>query len=284
MRELELYINNLESEGKTKTTINNTKNFIQEFIEILKLNSNNINQLKLVDIDTYLYELTKKGNSDNTRKTKVAYVRGFVKYLYHREILAKNITEDVKVSATDSDISHIEIEDIKKIIERAKYQLERGKDLDSYPIFITLFTTGMRIDCELLELKIDDIQDDGIFISSGKGKKSRFVPTPSSTIELLRNYYQENDGRYVFVTKNGERRQASDVRRRLKRYAEHFGIRGDISPHKIRHSYAVNLLEQDVPMDVISKALGHSNVAITSKVYAKTSNQRLVDAMKGVQF
>ena len=87
-----------------------------------------------------------------------------------------------------------------------------------------------------------------------------------------------------YFTKEGNKRQTSDVARRLKRYAKHFGIRGDISPHKIRHSYAVNLLEQDVPMDVISKALGHSNVAITSKVYAKTSNQRLVDAMRNIQF
>lgn len=284
MRELELYSNSLESEGKTKATIKNVNNFVQEFVEILGLDSNNINQIKLVDIDNYLYELTKRGNSDSTRKTKMAYIRGFVKYLYKRDILAKNITEDIKVSAPDSEVTHIEIEDVKKIIDRAKYQFGRGKDLDSYPIFIALFTTGMRIDCELLELKIDDIQDNGIFVSSGKGKKSRFIPTPQTTIDLLREYYKENKDGYVFTTTNGKKRQPSDVSRRLKRYAEHFGIRGDISPHKIRHSYAVNLLEQDVPMDVISKALGHSNVAITSKVYAKTSNQRLVDAMKNVQF
>ena len=67
MRELELYLNSLESEGKTKATIKNVNNFVQEFVEILGLDSNNINQIKLVDIDNYLYELTKRGNSDSTR-------------------------------------------------------------------------------------------------------------------------------------------------------------------------------------------------------------------------
>lgn len=284
MKELELYLNSMKAQGRTEATITNAKNFIQEFLNILSIDNDNIADVSLLDIDNYLYELSKRNNIDSSKKTKLQYVSGFFDYLCNRDILAKNILKRITISAPESNVTHIEISDVKKIIDRAKYQFNRGKDLDSYPIFVALFTTGMRINCELLELKIDDIKDDGIFVSSGKGKKSRFIPTPQITIDLLRECYKENKDGYVFTTTNGKKRQPSDVSRRLKRYAEHFGIRGDISPHKIRHSYAVNLLEQDVPMDVISKALGHSNVAITSKVYAKTSNQRLVDAMKNVQF
>lgn len=320
MRELTLYLNKLQSEGKTGATIKNAGNFINEFLKVNDLDSSNISKITLSDIDNYMYELTKKGNSDNTRKTKVAYVRGFVKYLADRDILAKNIMSDVKVSAPTAEVDHIEISKVKEIINLAKQDYDSGKDIDSYPIILALFTSGLRIDCELMNITNKALSDDGITVV-GKGKKERFVPLPENTIQVLRRHYEDTRSRleimteeeyiirqktssqkyigtykeyvantqelidkdYIFITELGTKRSNQTVFLKLKKYGKKVGCE-QISAHKLRHSYAVNLLEQEVPMDVISKVLGHSDMGITSRIYAKTSNKRVKEALSNIKF
>ena len=84
---LELYVSSMGSSGKAKTTIRNAKNFIGEFLEIVGKPEQ---EVSIMDIDLYLSELSKKNNSNSTKKTKLAYIKGYFEYLIKRKAVVEN--------------------------------------------------------------------------------------------------------------------------------------------------------------------------------------------------
>lgn len=321
MRELELFISKQESEGKALTTLNNYRRYNEEFIRILDLNSENLSKLNELDIDVYTDYLTKKGNVPNSRKTKVACVRCWLNYLKSRKVIEDNFMAETKILVQQVEVPTIDIDGAKMLLEVAKKDYKREIDTDAYPIMLTLFTSGLRIDKELMDMKVGDIHDGGITVV-GKGNKVRFVPIPEVVIDTLSEYIRNTrsrfnildkkdfeiaqsrfsykgflsyedyvekltyakDNNYVFLTECGTKRDNKTVFLKLRKYAKKCGIKTSVSAHKWRHTYATNLLEQNVPMDVISTLLGHADVGITHRIYAKTSKERLVNAVSNVNF
>ena len=304
-----MFLTDMRNRGKTACSIKNAKSNVSEFLRVVS--KENVTDITKCDIDTYLAYLIEKGNADSSRKTKMNYVKMFFNYLEDREI-CKNIAKNVKIDAEKKELVCPTIEDAKKIL------YEAIKNIDDFAIFYTLLTSGIRVS-ELIKLKVSDINDRG-FMVYGKGKKERFVALQKNTIEVLNDYISKTRNRirkmsreefdkernnscrfykdynsyleemddvaknnYVFVTTTGAKMNDNSVNIRLKRMARAAGVDESIvSAHKIRHIYATNLLEQGVDMDVISKLLGHSNVAITHAVYAKTSDKRMQQAVDSV--
>lgn len=312
MKELEMFLQSMRNSGKAKTTINNTFRYVSEFLDIVGASSlEDLKVLKRIDIDYYIGQLYNNGNSDSSRQTKLNYVKTFFNYLEFNG-LASNTTKGFKITVAKKELACPEIDDAKKILSAAMNNPE------DFAIYYTLFTSGIRVS-ELINMKVSDIMDSGVMIF-GKGKKERFVPLQKKSIDILRHYIEMTRSRihimdfeefsrnkfcsmyksyesykdemedvvrnnYVFVTRSGGRMSETGINRRLKSLAKKAGVDERIvSPHKIRHVYATNLLEQGVDMDVISEILGHSNVAITHSVYAKTSKRRMKDAVCSVYF
>lgn len=307
-----MFLQSMRNSGKAKTTINNTFRYVSEFLEIVGANNlDDIKTLKRTDIDYYIGKLYSNGNSDSSRQTKLSYVKTFFNYLEFNG-LTTNIIKGFKISVAKRELACPEIVDAKKILSVAINSPE------DFAIYYTLFTSGIRVS-ELINMKVSDIMDSGVMIF-GKGKKERFVPLQQKSIDILWRYIEMTRNRicimdfekfsqnkfcsmyksyesykeemedvvrnnYVFVTRSGGKMSETGINRRLKSLAKKAGIDEKIvSPHKIRHVYATNLLEQGVDMDVISEILGHSNVAITHSVYAKTSKRRMKDAVCNVNF
>lgn len=316
-----MYLNKLETEGKSKTTIANSDRAITEFLTATGLNSENINEISDRHIDIYMNYLLDRGNSANSRKTKVAYVRTFVKFLFNRKYITENVMAEVKVKAPEAKIQRIPKSDLDRMFAEAKKDFESGKDLDSYIIMMLLFQSGVRVDCELFNLTYDDIEDEGIHII-GKGGKLRFVPLKEEMVADIRAYYEATRNRlkplskeefesartqftykgfkdyngylalrneasqrnFLFLTMAGTQRTNNSLFAKLKKYQQRCGIESSVSAHKFRHSFAVNLLEQEVPLDVISRVMGHADVGITSRIYAKTDDKRVTQALSNVTF
>ena len=158
----------------------------------------------------------------------------------------------------------------------------------------------------------------GIIKIKGKGDKERFIPLPKETVKLLKDYIKKTrnrintmsetefsnkggrnfkdystyrakvdevrDNRYVFVTEMGTKRTNNTVLSKLRKYAKRANVDfSEISAHKWRHTFATNLLDQDVPLDVISKLLGHESI-VTTQIYAETRDERIKNSLKNVNF
>ena len=111
------------------------------------------------------------------------------------------------------------------------------------------------------------------------------------TIKLIDSYItneRKNGCEYLFVGNQGNKMDGKNTSAMLKVAARKAGIENweelHISNHTMRRTFATMMSEADVPIEVISKAMGHSSVAITANRYIKRTEQRAVNAMSVVNF
>ncbi|MFT5248193.1 MAG: integrase/recombinase XerD [Gammaproteobacteria bacterium] len=153
-------------------------------------------------------------------------------------------------------------------VNEVKSLLARASNIKHRCIMQLLYGAGLRR-AELLDLKIGDIDSerDVIIVRSGKGGKDRHTLLGKTVLENLRTYYKEyKPTTYLFEGKPGGQYSTSSVRQIVKRAAQQAGIRKNVTPHTLRHSFATHLLEQGTDLRYIQSLLGH-NSSKTTELY-----------------
>lgn len=136
-----------------------------------------------------------------------------------------------------------------------------------------LYGGGLRLS-ELLNLQIQDIdsKDMLIHIRNAKGQKDRKVMLSGQLLQDLRNYYKlYRPKRQLFEGQNNDAYSARSVQNIIKTAAEGAGIRKEVSPHILRHSFATHLLENGTDIRYIQELLGHKSVK-TTEIYTHISD------------
>ena len=147
-----------------------------------------------------------------------------------------------------------------------------------------LYAAGLRVS-ELVNLRVDDVVRTGGFIRvMGKGAKERPVPLHHGALSLLERY--ERDSRLpllakrgawtdaLFVTIRGGAMTRQNFWKRLRMHARKAGIRTEVHPHRLRHSFATHLLEGGADLRSVQQLLGHADLS-TTEVYTYVSRARL---------
>ncbi|NLB27225.1 MAG: tyrosine-type recombinase/integrase [Bacteroidales bacterium] len=133
-------------------------------------------------------------------------------------------------------------------------------------ILTVTYVTGMRR-AEVLNLKLKDIDSSRgvVRIINGKGNKSREVPVPKVLIGQLRDYYKYyRPETYLFEGTRGKPYSASSMDKVIKRAASKAGIKKEVSPHILRHSFATHMLDKGINLKRLQMILGHSALRTTS--------------------
>lgn len=142
------------------------------------------------------------------------------------------------------------------------------KNIKHKAILMVIYSCGLRIS-ELINLKIIDIDFDTnrVHIKNSKGKKDRYVILANKAKSFIVNYLEQyNPEEYVFEGQSGGTYSATSVQKFIKKYASLAGIKKNISPHTLRHSYATHLLEKGTDLRYIQHILGHSS-SKTTEIY-----------------
>lgn len=179
---------------------------------------------------------------------------------------------------------YLPLESIKGLLEQPERTTIQGKR--DAVLLSLLYDTGARVQ-ELVDLKVCDISlnDTVTIILTGKGGKSRIVPVMKPTGELLRQYI-EGAGLYspvyrhspLFTNRGNKPLTRAGVTYILKKYAEQAAAQGvkdmsgEITPHWLRHSKAMHLLQSGVNLVYIRDLLGHSNIS-TTEIYARADEK-----------
>jgi integrase/recombinase XerC len=151
-------------------------------------------------------------------------------------------------------------------------------------ILETIYSCGLRIS-ELCGLQAGDIDaDERVVRVRGKGKKERLVPIGDPALRAIRSYWsllsQPPGGQSpVFFASSKEFRPVSarDVQLRLKKYLAIAGLDPNLTPHKLRHSYATHMLDAGADLRSVQELLGHAHLA-TTQVYTHVTTERLKKA------
>ncbi|ACY18120.1 site-specific tyrosine recombinase XerD [Haliangium ochraceum] len=146
----------------------------------------------------------------------------------------------------------------------------------------TLYATGLRVS-ELVGLLMADVHlDPGYLRVLGKGRKQRLVPLGEMACARIEAYVSGARGSFLknpkqpalFLTGHGKPMTRQGFWKLLKRYARGVGI-AEISPHKLRHSFATHLLEHGADLRAVQAMLGHADIS-TTQIYTHVSRARLV--------
>ena len=141
-----------------------------------------------------------------------------------------------------------------------------------------MYATGLRV-TELVTLPLKGVHLEGGFLRvRGKGNKERMVPmgdvARDRLVEYLRDVRPPSGDGPVFLSRLGRAMTRQNFWERLVRYARLAGLRGKVSPHVLRHSFATHLLNHGADLRVVQAMLGHADIS-TTQIYTHVTRERL---------
>ncbi len=248
------------------------------------LDSNNLDMLKTDEssIRTYLDTLKENGKAVSTVSRNLASLRSFYQYLYKTKCVPVDPTanlESPKIERKPPKI--LSAEQVELLLDQPKCV-----DLKGYrdkAMLELVYATGIRV-TELISLDIADINLEDGYIKCSSRTKQRIIPIGNLAVNALKDYVEKSrnvllktdEDTALFVNMNGQRLTRQGFWKIIKQYKAQANIDVDITPHTLRHSFAVHLLENGAELRAIQEMLGHSDISST-QVYAQIEQNRIKD-------
>lgn len=240
---------------------------------------------------SYLLALGKSGSGAASMRRKIASARTFFHYLLRENVVKKNPFSLLKGPRLSARLPKtMSVTEAAKFLSRPIEDL-KDETIGEYParrdaaIFEFLYSTGCRIS-EAIALTWQEIDlARGSVIVKGKGSKERLViigARAKEAIAALRYAIQSRRSDLslpsspVFLSDRFEAISARFVERRMKRYLAEAGLSSELSPHKLRHSFATHLLDAGADLRSVQEMLGHASLS-TTQIYTHVSVERLKD-------
>ena len=239
----------------------------------------------------YVLAFTKEGAKATTVLRKMAAARTFCRFLQREEVIFDNPFSLLKGPRKAKTLPRVlSVEDVRRFLDRPAQDLKEGT-VDEYTclqdraMFEALYSTGCRIS-EMTAVKWGEIDfARGTLVVTGKGSKERLVILGRPALAALRELREKTESldpalvaadAHVFRSKRKIRASARFVQRRMKRYLAEAGLPTDVTPHKLRHSFATHLLDAGADLRSVQEMLGHASLS-TTQIYTHVSIERLRD-------
>ena len=231
-------------------------------------------------IQNFLEHLQSEGRSAATRSRALASLKNFYSYVVSAGFLAESPVKDVKVDRGEKKLPQILTNREIELLLAQPNSLE-PKGIRDKAMLEVMYATGIRVS-ELIGLDISDVHLDSGVIKCSTGRKSRTVPLYPEALKALtvyirsvRNVLLADPGEQaLFVNIGGARMSRQGFWKILKHYQSTARIDKEITPHTLRHSFAVHLLENGAQLGDLQELMGHSDISST-QMYTQMVDQHL---------
>jgi integrase/recombinase XerD len=222
-----------------------------------------------------------EGAAYATVARNLSSIKSFYKFMVMEDHIAINPTTDLETPKINRKLPRVlSIEEVDKLIEQCKVMLPLG--LRDRAMLELMYGTGLRVS-ELLSLQIDDINFTAGFLRClGKGRKERIVPVNNSSVLWVERYLARSRNtlvksqyeRTLFLNAHGHPLSRQGFFKLLAQYGEKSGIKKEITPHTLRHSFATHLLENGADLRAVQEMLGHADIS-TTQIYTHITRSRI---------
>lgn len=246
---------------------------IKEDAEILHATQQNISD--------YLNCLQEQGKSGATASRTLASLKNFYSYLVTSGFLENSpVTSDIHVDRGEKKLPQIlSGKEVELLLSQPSCTDSKG--IRDKAMLEVMYATGIRV-TELIDLNLDDVNLELGIIKCGVSKKTRAIPLYPAALRALSIYVKEVRMLMVadpaeealFVNVSGARMSRQGFWKLLKFYQNKAGIEKDITPHTLRHSFAVHLLENGADLGSLQELMGHSDISST-QMYTHMINQKI---------
>ncbi len=282
---LELFRVYLETTKKcSKNTLDAYMRDVNQFLLYCSQNgAKNTDNITEEYIIKYIEYLSFMGKSDATKTRTVASLHSYFNFLLSNGTIVVDPTKDIKGPKTSRKVP--DVLDSKEIMQLLSQP--DGSDYKSIrdkAMLELLYATGIKVS-ELIELTVNDVNLQIGIIHTHNSKHERIVPLYPAANKHLTEYctiarpalVQNNNEEHLFTNMNGQPMSRQGFWKIIKHYADRAGIKKDITPHTLRHSFAAHLLENGAQLKDIKDMLGHSDISST-QIYAQLIKNKYVQS------
>jgi integrase/recombinase XerD len=276
------YLGALQTErGASRNTLAAYRRDLRDFTDFLRHARRAPPQIGPADIVGYLERLRKRGLRPSSVARRISAIRGFYRHLLREGALERDPTEHVEVPRRGRSLPRtLSREVASALVEAPDTGAPCG--VRDRTILELLYASGMRAS-ECLDLTLEDVNlTAGYLVCTGKGRKQRLVPVGAEAAAWVRRYLQEvrplhtrrRDSGRLFVNPRGGPLSRQSLWTIVRRAAARAGVRGRVSPHMLRHSFASHLLEGGADLRSVQAMLGHADIA-TTQIYTHLPSSAL---------
>lgn len=277
----------LEQEKKTsKNTVEAYKRDIVAFEGFLADRGvSAVTDASNADVAAYMMELKDGGKSKATINRKLSSIRAFYRYLLKHNAVKVNPTEDIKSPRVErKELEYLTIEEVEKLLEAPDDSI---KGLRDRAMLEVLYATGIRVS-EIIELKMQDVNlRMGFITCSGEHGRARIVPMGVMARKALDEYIlssrkallkEKEDGSDtpLFLNYMGEPFSRQGFWKVLKQYGRMVDLEEKITPHILRTSFAVHMVQNGADLKSLQELMGHEDIMAT-QIYLSVSKNRIKD-------
>ncbi len=286
---IEIYNKEYVDDFKNYLTIdknysNNTvESYIRDLRFFLEYTNLKVDQISKKDIDNYILHIFKTYNESSINRI-VASIKSFYKYLSTYKGMV-NVSEDVESIKRKKTLpNYLTIKEVDQLLD---IKLEKPFDYRNKAMLELLYASGMRAS-ELINLDVDNVDIVNMVVRVfGKGSKERIIPLSKISINYLDQYiniYREQlfvknqkPTNALFLNNHGNRISRVGLYKMIGEIAIKQGIKKEITPHVLRHSFATHMIECGADIRSVQELLGHENV-VTTEIYTHLANNFIKDS------
>jgi len=274
-----------------KKTLNSSKNTITTYIYVLEsfyefIVDSNVKNLEDITKEIILSFLNKEPkSSSNTKILRLAVLKSFFKFIDEAEQL--NNLFEMRFKKLTIKQEHKEVDALSQGEQKRLLALfdkktsSFNKTRDALLVKLLLFT-GIRA-TECLDIRLSDItliESDTVFKIKieGKGLKQRFVYISADKINYELNFMREKTNSYIAITNQSKRMSRVGLynvisNKMKKALIDKSGV------HILRHTMARNLVSKNINLKTVSELLGHQDIVLTAKTYARSNEESKIQAI-----
>lgn len=224
-------------------------------------------------LNSYILYMKKEGKASTTISRMLASIKAFFHYEFSEGKIRRNPAEMVRAPKIEKKLPVIlTVQEVTALLNQPSART--AKEIRDKAMLQVLYATGIRVS-ELTNLSIENVNLLIGFITCRDAGKDRTIPLNKVAKEALFDYLDQarpsllkkGESPWLFVNCNGGQMSRQGFWKIIKHYGDKAGIKEDITPHTLRHSFAAHLIGAGADMRAVQVILGHSDVT-TTQMYA----------------
>ena len=283
--QLDGFIDYLKNEkGKSHNTLEAYKRDIAGFFKFLDgRGTSEPDEAGNSDIVAFLMDLKDSGRAPATINRKMASVRAYYNYLLEKGHITQNPTANIKTPKVEKkEIEYLTIEEVDKLLSMPDDSIRGRRDR---AILELLYAIGITVN-EVIAADVKDVNlRIGFFTCPGDAGKARIIPIGRPAKAAVEEYIfnardmmvkDNKDETALFVNYYGKRMTRQGLWKIMREYASKAGLEQKLTPHILRNSFAVHMVQNGADLKSLQELLGHEDISAT-QIYLSVTKNRIKD-------
>lgn len=288
---LEKYVAYLEFvKGLSQNSVKSYKSDLAEFFSYFE--NKQFGEITRADIEEFIVNLAKAGNSPASRARKISSIKGIFKWAFENGIVENDPCYGIAATKVPVKESRVMTrEEVAELINCAKaeaYSSGKAEDFRNLAILSFMFSSGIRRS-EVVEVKISDMNlESNAVIIHGKGNKERVAYFNNSAAEIIAKYLEEKrpeisrseTSEYLFPTGQSEKMCAASINLIIDKYLKATGLKEKgYTVHDTRRVFATTVYQNTGDIVAVQRLLGHSTPSVTMRYIGANEESKRNAAM-----